>query len=165
MLDPSMIFRAPGFAKGTHCVDARPFLHLHPLLRVRTVGFLLVVAFMVTVSAASFSAEQKQPNVLLVLSDDHSVPHVGCYGDGNIRRFGIRLISTGLPRRACVLIGLTLLPAVRLRHGSRFFCGAFAGQPRCDAFCPAPTGRCCLLYRCTASWWILDRSGWTTPTS
>ena len=89
MLDPPMILRAPGFAKGTHCVDARPFLHIHPLVRVRTVGFLLVVAFMVTVSAASFSAEQKQPNVLLVLSDDHSVPHVGCYGDGNTRRFGI----------------------------------------------------------------------------
>ena len=89
MLDPPMIFRAPGFAKGTHCEDARPFLHIRLLLRVRTVGFLLVVAFMVTVSAASFSAEQKQPNVLLVLSDDHSVPHVGCYGDGNTRRFGI----------------------------------------------------------------------------
>lgn len=30
-----------------------------------------------------------QPNVLLILSDDHSVPHLGCYGDPNCRRFAI----------------------------------------------------------------------------
>ena len=29
------------------------------------------------------SAALGQPNILLVLSDDHSVPHLGCYGDPN----------------------------------------------------------------------------------
>ena len=33
------------------------------------------------------SAEQPRPNVLLILSDDHSVPHVSCYGDENTKRF------------------------------------------------------------------------------
>ena len=30
-----------------------------------------------------------RPNILLILSDDHSVPHVGCYGGENIKRFDI----------------------------------------------------------------------------
>lgn len=34
-------------------------------------------------------AEHERPNILLVLSDDHSVPHVGAYGDFNCKRFGI----------------------------------------------------------------------------
>ena len=33
--------------------------------------------------------EASRPNVLLILSDDHSVPHVGCYGDDNCKRFNI----------------------------------------------------------------------------
>lgn len=31
----------------------------------------------------------ERPNILLILSDDHSVPHVGCYGDANCQRFNI----------------------------------------------------------------------------
>ena len=30
-----------------------------------------------------------QPNILLILSDDHSVPHLGCYGSRNCKRFNI----------------------------------------------------------------------------
>lgn len=40
-----------------------------------------------TVFVASASASR--PNILLILSDDHSVPHVGCYGGGNAERFNI----------------------------------------------------------------------------
>jgi arylsulfatase A-like enzyme len=34
-------------------------------------------------------AAAERPNILLILSDDHSVPHVGCYGDTNCQRFNI----------------------------------------------------------------------------
>lgn len=30
-----------------------------------------------------------RPNILLILSDDHSYPHLGCYGNSNIQRFNI----------------------------------------------------------------------------
>ncbi|MCF8379213.1 MAG: sulfatase [Bacteroidales bacterium] len=32
---------------------------------------------------------QDKPNVILILSDDHSYPHVGCYGDENILTYNI----------------------------------------------------------------------------
>lgn len=31
----------------------------------------------------------RQPNIILILSDDHSYPHLGCYGNENIKRFNI----------------------------------------------------------------------------
>lgn len=34
-------------------------------------------------------AANDRPNILLLLSDDHSVPHLGAYGDGNCKRFNI----------------------------------------------------------------------------
>ena len=50
-------------------------------------GFL--TAILVAGLSVSLSAEQSRPNVLLILSDDHSVPHVSCYDDENTKRFGI----------------------------------------------------------------------------
>ena len=47
---------------------------------------LLLIAFALWLP--NLSAAQ-QPNVLLILSDDHSVPHLGCYGSKNCRRFNI----------------------------------------------------------------------------
>ena len=42
-------------------------------------GFMTV--FIVACFGSSLSAEQHRPNVLLILSDDHSFPHVSCYDD------------------------------------------------------------------------------------
>jgi arylsulfatase A-like enzyme len=36
-----------------------------------------------TIPAAAAEESAKRPNILLILSDDHSVPHVGCYGSPN----------------------------------------------------------------------------------
>lgn len=49
--------------------------------------FLCLVLF--PLMFAFIGLADERPNVLLVLSDDHSVPHVGAYGDINCRRFGI----------------------------------------------------------------------------
>ena len=50
----------------------------------------LVVCF-VALSAFGplLSAAPSRPNVLLILSDDHSAPHVSCYEDENTKRFKI----------------------------------------------------------------------------
>jgi len=46
---------------------------------------LFVVALFLGLSLSA----KDQPNILLILSDDHSVPHLGVYGDVNCQRFNI----------------------------------------------------------------------------
>ena len=38
---------------------------------------------------ASVQAVEPKPNILLILSDDHSVPHVGCYGNADFLKYNI----------------------------------------------------------------------------
>ncbi|MEI7851894.1 MAG: hypothetical protein WCH86_08680, partial [Kiritimatiellales bacterium] len=45
---------------------------------------LLPLALPVALSAAGLPKPADKLNVLLILSDDHSVPHVGCYGNKEI---------------------------------------------------------------------------------
>jgi arylsulfatase A-like enzyme len=65
------------------------------------------------------AAERERPNILLLLSDDHSYPFVGCYGDGNVKTPELdRLANEGIkfhryftaapqcvPSRAALLTG------------------------------------------------------------
>ena len=49
---------------------------------------VLALAGLFPVSALG-SASSMKPNILLILSDDHSVPHLGCYGSSNCKRFNL----------------------------------------------------------------------------
>ena len=46
-------------------------------------------AFLFLLGMTSALASQGKPNILLILSDDHSIPHVGAYGDPNCRSLGL----------------------------------------------------------------------------
>ena len=48
----------------------------------------LALGFFWFAAVLSFAADSR-PNVLLILSDDHSMPHLGAYGDANCKRFNI----------------------------------------------------------------------------
>lgn len=67
----------------------------------RILRIVFVIAALALVTGTS-NAEDARPNVLLILSDDHSVPHVGCYPNGdNCRRFNLtpnldRLAAEGM---------------------------------------------------------------------
>ncbi|MCM8531609.1 MAG: sulfatase [Lentisphaeraceae bacterium] len=45
---------------------------------------IILLSFICTVQA-----EKNRPNILFILSDDHSLPHLGCYGNENIEKFNI----------------------------------------------------------------------------
>jgi arylsulfatase A-like enzyme len=71
--------------------------------------------------AAAIAQSPKRPNILLVISDDHSAPHLGCYGDPTVRTPNLdRFASEGMrfnrayttapqcsPSRASILTGFS----------------------------------------------------------
>lgn len=79
---------------------------------------VLVVGSLLSLSAA---ADEKRPNILLILSDDHSTPHLGCYDNPDVKTPVLdRLAADGMlfdrayvtapqcaPSRASILTGRT----------------------------------------------------------
>jgi hypothetical protein len=71
---------------------------------------LLLVAIVLPAPLARLAAAESKPNVLLILSDDHSYPHVGCDGNTdlmtpNLEQFaaeGMRFDRADLPCLECV---------------------------------------------------------------
>lgn len=55
--------------------------------KTRILPLLSTVALTMSVSAKEVSNDK--PNILLIISDDHSFPHVGCYNDVNVLKYNI----------------------------------------------------------------------------
>lgn len=83
-------------------------------------------------SVKTQSSASRRPNILLLLSDDHSTPHLSCYGDANLRTPNLdRLASEGLlcdrffvsspqcvPSRAALMTGRSPVAARITRFSS-----------------------------------------------
>ncbi len=50
---------------------------------------LILLCFSFAFAQNNKQMVNKKPNILLILSDDHSFPHVGCYGDANVLKYNI----------------------------------------------------------------------------
>ncbi|MEI6755266.1 MAG: hypothetical protein WCK78_19165, partial [Paludibacter sp.] len=51
------------------------------------IPLLSTVALPLFASTPAKEATKEKPNVIVILSDDHSFPHVGCYGDANVLKY------------------------------------------------------------------------------
>src|SRR4051812_25085455 len=50
---------------------------------MKQLALLATIVLLFTFPA--FAADAAKPNLVLILSDDHSYPYVGCYGDPNVK--------------------------------------------------------------------------------
>ena len=67
-------------------IQIKPSIFFNRPFRVsRSTGLLALMSIFLT----TFVHATENPNILLILSDDHSVPHVSCYNDENTKRFKI----------------------------------------------------------------------------
>ena len=53
--------------------------------RIRLALLAFVPLLAASLAAAAPAAGAARPNILFLLSDDHSYPFVGCYGDPNVK--------------------------------------------------------------------------------
>ncbi len=57
--------------------------------KVGLLSFFLLMVLSLFARTISKDTSINKPNILLILSDDHSFPHVGCYGDANVLKYNI----------------------------------------------------------------------------
>jgi len=60
-----------------------------PLLLTAIIAAVCLLCAPAVGTCLADAASPPRPNILLILSDDHSVPHVGCYGDANCKRLDL----------------------------------------------------------------------------
>src|SRR5687768_7517914 len=95
-------------------------------------GLFTSLCFLIAAVAAAHAAAPAPPNVLFVLSDDHSYPFLSCYGDSNVRTPNLdRFAAQGMrfhrfftaapqcvPSRAAYLTGRSAVAARMTRFSS-----------------------------------------------
>ena len=101
----------------------------------RTLTLLALLA------APALAAAAEKPNILLILSDDPSVPHLGCYANPDIKtpncdafasegmRFDRYYVGTPqcVPSRATIMTGRSAIAVQRLEHPAPGHLGAVVG--------------------------------------
>jgi N-sulfoglucosamine sulfohydrolase len=59
------------------------------LIKAGVFPLLSAVSFPLIANINPKGTSTDKPNIILILSDDHSFPHVGCFGDANVLRYKI----------------------------------------------------------------------------
>lgn len=95
-------------------------------------GPKFVALFLLAVASGVGAAPAAKPNILFLLSDDHSYPFLSCYGDGNVRTPNIDRLAAGgmklhrfftaapqcVPSRAALMTGRSPVAARITRFSS-----------------------------------------------
>lgn len=98
----------------------------------RIVSLLISVGSLLGIASLLSAADLHQPNILILLSDDHSYPYLSCYGDPNVRTPAIdQLAAEGMkfhryftsapqcvPSRAAMMTGRSPVAARMTRFSS-----------------------------------------------
>lgn len=106
--------------------------HARPSRRAAILCRAALWAFLGAVLVSSLATAAEKPNILFLLSDDHSYPFVGCYGDGNVRTPTLdRLAAEGMkfhrfftgapqcvPSRATLMTGRSAVAARMTRFSA-----------------------------------------------
>jgi N-sulfoglucosamine sulfohydrolase len=99
---------------------------------LRLALFVLVFCLSISARSLSFAGESLKPNILFLLSDDHSYPFLSCYGDTNVKTPTLdRLANEGMkfhrfftaapqcvPSRAALMTGKSAVAARMTRFSS-----------------------------------------------
>jgi len=107
------------------------FARSYSMPSVRLICFFLALSLWASVGRTG-AAEVARPNILFLLSDDHSYPFLSCYGDGNVKTPTLdRLAAEGMkfhrfftaapqcvPSRAALLTGRSPVAARMTRFSS-----------------------------------------------